>query len=110
VNEARARLRQKRRGGLLGWFSLSGTTAEIETANSSDPAKEMLRTEEERILWKAVRALPEPYRTPIILRYLSGLASPQIADALRRPAGTVRYQLSRGLQILRERLGSEWTT
>ncbi len=108
VNEARARIRQKRRGGIRGWFSLNGPNAEITAG--PDPAEEALRTEEERILWKAVRALPEPFRTPIVLRYLSGLGSPQIADALRRPAGTVRYQLSRGLQILRERLGDEWTT
>jgi len=52
--------------------------------------------------------LPEPYKTPVILRYLNGMDSTEISAVLGRPAGTVRYQLSRALQLLRERLGSEW--
>jgi DNA-directed RNA polymerase specialized sigma24 family protein len=39
---------------------------------------------------------------------MSGMANGDIAEVLQRPGGTVRYQLSRGLQILRERLGNEW--
>ena len=65
--------------------------------------------EENRMLWRAVRALPEPFRTPTILRYSCGMDSPEIAKVLSRPAGTVRYQLSRAHQILRERLESDWT-
>jgi RNA polymerase sigma-70 factor (ECF subfamily) len=109
INEARARIRQKRRWKLFGWRSLE--EPEIEEAavdRGDDPAEQMIRAQEEIILRKAVRALPEPYRTPIILRYMSGMDSPEIAGILKRPAGTIRYQLSRGLQILRERLGSEW--
>lgn len=108
VNEAHARNRQKRRRYLFNLLSLHEPTAAKEAhPQVDDPPEYLLRVEEERLLRQAVRALPEPYRTPIILHYLSGMASPEIAEVLRRPAGTIRYQLSRGLQLLRERLGSE---
>ena len=110
VNEAHARIRQKRRQRLLGWFSLDDRDLPKHGfPQSSDPAEGVLRSEDGRILRQAVRALPEPYRTPTVLRYMSGLDSAAIAEVLKRPRGTVRYQLSRALGILRERLGSEWT-
>ena len=110
VNEAHARIRQKRRLKLLGWLSLHELRVTEETLpKAEDPAERLLRAEADKMLRQAVRALPEPYRTPVILRYTSGMAAAEIAEVLKRPAGTVRYQLSRALQILRERLGSEET-
>lgn len=109
VNEARLRIRQKRRWQLLGWLSLHGPDVATETLpRTNNPEEQFVRAEQDRKLWQAVSALPEPYRTPVILRYMSDMPSPEIADVLGRPAGTIRYQLSRALQILRERLGSEW--
>jgi len=110
VNEAHARLREKRRRKLLSWLSMH----EPKTVNEchsrlDDPAERLLRTEDELSLHRAVNSLPEPYRTPVVLRYIGGMPAPEISAALGRPAGTVRYQLSRALQILRERLGSDWT-
>jgi RNA polymerase sigma-70 factor (ECF subfamily) len=108
VNEAHARLRQKRRLRLFGWLSLQEPRVEKEALpTADDPVEHLLNAEEERRLRQAVRALPEPYRTPVVLRYMSGMAAAEIAEVLKRPAGTVSYQLSRALQILRERLGSE---
>ena len=108
VNEAHARIRQKRRQQLFRWFSLHDPeVAKAAVAMSDDPADRLLRSEEDRRLRQAVQCLPEPYRTAVVLRYLSGMAAAEIAEILHRPAGTVRYQLSRALQILRERLGSE---
>ncbi|WP_419192094.1 sigma-70 family RNA polymerase sigma factor [Engelhardtia mirabilis] len=51
-----------------------------------------------------VRALPEPYRSVVLLRYFEDLSPKQIGARLDRPAGTVRSQLARGLEQLRERL------
>jgi RNA polymerase sigma-70 factor, ECF subfamily len=109
VNEAHARIRQKRRWQLLHWFSLHELDDVAAAPKAADPSEYLMQVEGAALLFAAVRALPEPYRTPVILRYISGMASPEIATVLRRPAGTVRYQLSRALQILRERLGSDWT-
>jgi RNA polymerase sigma-70 factor (ECF subfamily) len=110
VNEAHARARRKRRQRLLGWFSLDDRdTRHDDLVTIGDPTEEILREEDGRTLWRAVRALPEPYRTPTVLRYMAGLDSGDIGVVLRRPSGTVRYQLSRARQLLRERLGDEWS-
>lgn len=110
INEAHACTRLKRRRQLLGWLSLhEPKAAAARPSHPDDPAEQLLRSEEERLLHRAVDALPEPYRTPVILRYMSGLSAPEIATVLGRPAGTVRYQLSRAMQLLRDRLGNEWT-
>ncbi|GAA4397315.1 hypothetical protein GCM10023153_21080 [Ornithinibacter aureus] len=48
----------------------------------------------------ALAALPEPYRTPVTLRDLEGLAYADVADRLDLPLGTVKGQISRGRALL----------
>lgn len=55
-------------------------------------------------LVRAVRALSEPYRSAIVLRYLEGEAPGAIAVRTGVPATLVRNHISRGLSKLRERL------
>lgn len=55
-------------------------------------------------LWAHVRALGEPYRTVITLRYAENLAPAEIAIRLGIPAATVKTQLRRGLERLRSHL------
>ena len=52
----------------------------------------------------AVAGLPEPYREVVALRYFADLSTAAIASVTRRPEGTVRAQLTRGLARLRLRL------
>jgi len=52
----------------------------------------------------AVRALREPYRTAIYLRYFDELEPGAIAERLGVPASTVHTRLVRGREELRERL------
>ena len=105
VNEAHAQRRRWRRQRVETAFT--GAEEARSDPNQPDPALIYEHAEEGRRLTRAVRALPEPYRTPIILRYLNGVPSAEIAIILKRPAGTVRYQVSRGLRLLRERMESE---
>lgn len=49
-----------------------------------------------------LRTLPARQRTAIALRYLQDLSVAQIAEAMSCSTGTVKSQLSRGLQRLRE--------
>jgi RNA polymerase sigma-70 factor, ECF subfamily len=106
INESHARRRKLKRCP-SGGSALREETLIAAGRTAPDPAYEVLRDDETRRLWRAVHALPEPYRSPLLLRYAAGLDSPEIAGVLGRPAGTVRYQLGRALAILRERLGSE---
>ena len=52
----------------------------------------------------AVRALPEPYREPLILRLVEGMTGPEIAERTGLTHGSVRVNLFRGMRLLREKL------
>jgi DNA-directed RNA polymerase specialized sigma24 family protein len=51
-----------------------------------------------------VTALPEAYRTVILLRYYGGLSCSGIAGQLDMPLGTVTKMLSRAYALLRDSL------
>ena len=52
----------------------------------------------------AIAALPEAYRTVILLRYYGGLSCSGIAEKLDTPLGTVTKTLSRAYALLRDSL------
>ena len=58
------------------------------------------REERERVR-RAVAALPELYRVPVVLRYFSDLTLDEIAHVTGRPAATVGVQLLRARGMLR---------
>jgi len=64
------------------------------------------RTEAHAIL-AAIRTLPEAYREPLILRLVEGMTGPEIAVRTGLTHGSVRVNLCRGMQQLRQvlRLG-----
>lgn len=51
-----------------------------------------------------VRTLPEAYRETLILRFVEGMTGPEIAAATGLTPGSVRVNLHRGTQMLREKL------
>jgi RNA polymerase sigma-70 factor (ECF subfamily) len=54
-------------------------------------------------LLNAVRELPEAYREPLILRFVEGMTGPEIASRLGLTHGSVRVNLHRGMQLLRQK-------
>lgn len=54
-----------------------------------------------------IRSLPEAYREPLTLRLVEGLTGPEIADATGLTPGSVRVNLCRGMDLLRELLKKE---
>ena len=64
---------------------------------------QLAREERERVR-RAVAALPELYRVPIVLRYFGELSTQEVAEALGRPATTIGAQLLRGRALLRASL------
>ena len=52
-----------------------------------------------------IRTLPEAYREPLILRLVEGMTGPEIATRTGLTHGSVRVNLYRGMQLLREKLG-----
>jgi len=59
--------------------------------------------EAEEILWQ-IRALPEAYREPLMLRLLLEMTGPEIAARTGMTPGSVRVNLCRGMKLLRRRL------
>lgn len=74
-----------------------------QVAASAAPGE---RDECERVLG-AIRSLPEAYRETLTLRLVEGLTGPQIAAATGMTHGSVRVNLHRGMELLRERLGAD---
>jgi RNA polymerase sigma-70 factor, ECF subfamily len=78
-------------------------TTEVE-ADSSTPPTSHSSTEAHAAL-DAILALPESYRETLILRLVEGMSGPEIAARTGLTHGSVRVNLHRGMQQLREILG-----
>jgi RNA polymerase sigma-70 factor, ECF subfamily len=57
---------------------------------------------EAQAAFDAIRSLPEAYRETLILRLVEGMTGPEIAARTGLTHGSVRVNLSRGMQQLRE--------
>ena len=52
-----------------------------------------------------VRSLPRAYAETLLLRFVEGMTGPEIAARTGMTHGSVRVNLSRGMKLLRQRLG-----
>jgi RNA polymerase sigma-70 factor (ECF subfamily) len=64
---------------------------------------------ETQTVLNAILSLPEAYREPLVLRLVEGMTGPEIAARTGLTHGSVRVNLHRGLQQLREILGYKAT-
>lgn len=71
---------------------------------TEDPALAAAQRELDETLTQLRSELLEPYREVLRLHLEQGLNAKEIAATLQRPAGTVRTQLMRALDLLRQRL------
>ena len=60
-----------------------------------------------REVLEAVLALPQKYRTVIYLHYYEEYSAPQIGQMLHKNVNTIYTLLSRGRNLLREKLGGD---
>jgi len=73
------------------------------TAPDPGPGPEALTVAAEggKHLAALLARLPWPQRSAVVLRHVTGLSYAEVAAALRRPVGTVKADVHRGLQQLR---------
>jgi RNA polymerase sigma-70 factor, ECF subfamily len=80
------------------------------TEDSPNEAQEKRRSsapgEDGAAILGLIRGLPVAYRETLILRLVEGLTGPEIAERTGLTAGSVRVNLHRGMQMLREKLGT----
>lgn len=79
-------------------------------ADASAAPGEQTQTREAAEILETVRSLPEAYRETLILRLVEGMTGPEIAAKTGLSHGSVRVNLNRGMQQLREKLGQRRTS
>jgi RNA polymerase sigma-70 factor (ECF subfamily) len=79
--------------------ALEATMGPAETI-SEGPELTVERDHQQRLLDRAIRRLPDELRTVLVLQVIGDKTSAEIGELLDRPAGTVRYQLSRARKRL----------
>ena len=87
-----------RRQRLRSHEPLADATAPSATTADTSGGEHALR------LLNVIRSLPEAYAETLVLRLVEGLTGPQIAACTGMTHGSVRVNLTRGMQILRTRL------
>src|SRR5437868_3025066 len=109
TNLAISELRRRKRRRL---FSLTGLfqgeddhSVEFQptdTRTLQDDA--LVEDEQSRVVAKAIAALPEKYRVPIILRDVEGKSYDEVAEIMELGLGTTKSRISRGRGLLKEKL------
>lgn len=69
-----------------------------------EPEQFRFATDEQNVIFRALRALPETYRTVLYLFYFEDLPVARIAEVLGLEPGAVKVRLSRGRRLMRDRL------
>jgi RNA polymerase sigma-70 factor (ECF subfamily) len=77
------------------------------TDGSTQPPEIVAREELRNKVLAVLRSLPEEYRLPLTLRYISGADYEAICTQLGLTNGSLRGLLHRGLKLLRSRLPAE---
>ena len=102
VNEALQILRARKREELSALFQTFPDTHTSHFKAYTEPAYDR-----EREVYEAVRNLPDPGRTVVILHYYEDLTLKQIAEITDVNLNTVKYRLYSSLERLKKRLKEE---
>lgn len=109
TNLAISEIRRRKRRRL---FSISGLLAgEKDEATEFEipddralPEDELLDSERDTQIARAIAALPEKYRIPIILRDIQGRSYEEVSAVMDLGLGTTKSRISRGRALLKEKL------
>ena len=105
VNASLCKLREEKRRLQRQQVVASEKFLKYEQENDSKKTKED-REELKTKIKSVVDTLPEKYRSPIWLVMYEGFSYPEVATVLALPEKTVRTQVARGLEKLKELMGS----
>ncbi len=109
TNLAISELRKRKRRRMLSlsnWFSSDEEeTADWQVPDTQPlPEAALVAAERQAAVTRAIRALPEKYRAPLILRDIEGHSYEAIAGILETNEGTVKSRISRARGLLRDKL------
>jgi RNA polymerase sigma-70 factor (ECF subfamily) len=75
-----------------------------EELSETIPQKQNVEIEAQEVL-KIIKSLPDTYRETLVLRLVEGMSGQEIAEQTGLKPESVRVNLYRGMQLLREKLG-----
>ena len=109
TNLAISEIRKRKRRRLLsltGLFQFErDETTEFQPKDERQLQDDSLvEDEQSRVIARAIAALPEKYRVPIILRDVDGRSYEEIAEIMELGLGTTKSRISRGRGLLKEKL------
>ncbi len=109
TNLAISEIRRRKRRRLLSLTGLfqneEGSDTEFQPADDRPrPDAELVDDERSRMIGKAIAALPEKYRIPVVLRDIDGRTYEEIAQIMELGLGTTKSRISRGRSLLKEKL------
>jgi RNA polymerase sigma-70 factor (ECF subfamily) len=108
VNVQRNRVRRKR-PTTVGESASDWGTREPVAAAADGPEEQAEAAERRARVAGLLATLPEMYRLAVTLRHIEGLSYGEAAEVLGRPVGTVKAQVHRGIELLRNALEEEGT-
>jgi len=109
TNLAISEIRRRKRRRLLsltGLFQNEADEAVEFQPPDQKPLADTVMVDEERdqTIARAIAALPEKYRVPIILRDIEGRSYDEVADIMGLGLGTTKSRISRARALLKEKL------
>ncbi len=109
TNLAISEIRKRKRRKLLSLTGLfqGEESAEVEFQPPDERAlqdAELIDDERDRVIGKAIAALPEKYRVPVVLRDIEGRSYDEVAAIMELGLGTTKSRISRGRALLKEKL------
>jgi RNA polymerase sigma-70 factor (ECF subfamily) len=107
-NLAISELRKRKRRRLLSLTGLFQGEDETSEYNLADDRKlqdvDLIDNEQNKIVERAIAALPAKYRAAVILRDIEGKSYDEIAKILNLGLGTTKSRISRARGLLKEKL------
>lgn len=97
------RYRQRQRGPTIGSLEDDGAIEPV-AQEGNEPDRILFDNLVGAEVEQALGAVPDDFRTAVILTDIEGLSYQEVADATNVPIGTVRSRLARGRSILRKQL------
>ncbi len=96
-----------------GWLARLARNQAVDHFRRTKPTVELVedigsgpeRSDETREVMSAIHSLPDAYRETLILRLVEGMSGKEIAERTGLKPESVRVNLSRGMEMLRQKLG-----
>ena len=76
-------------------------------SDEDTPEKQLIVSETQAQIHRAIETLPEKYKSVVILRYLHDMSLQEISDVLDMPVTTIKTRVHRGREYLRKKLEQE---